>query len=104
VAWRERIDPNPFRSELARHAPGHLQYRRFARVVRHPGVVLRFRSDGGVSDGARALHLLLQHTLFVMEPLIEAIRMMLPLFPNLAICLPAACAVNSTPFVLTSIT
>jgi hypothetical protein len=39
-----------------------------------------------------------------MEPLIEAIRMMLPLFPNLAICLPAACAVNSTPFVLTFIT
>jgi hypothetical protein len=46
------------------------------------------------------------YTLFVMEPLgvIEAIRMMLPLFPNLAIYLPAACAVNSTPFVLMFIT
>jgi len=39
-----------------------------------------------------------------MVPLIEAINMMLPLFPNRAICLPAACAVNNTPFVLTFIT
>jgi hypothetical protein len=43
-------------------------------------------------------------TLFVMEPLIEGIRMMLPLFPNRTICLPAACTVNNTPFVLTLIT
>lgn len=43
-------------------------------------------------------------TLFVMEPLIEAINMMLPLFPKRAICLPAACAVYSTPLVLTPIT
>jgi hypothetical protein len=39
-----------------------------------------------------------------MVPLIEAINMMLPLFPNRTICLPAACAVNNTPFVLTFIT
>jgi hypothetical protein len=43
-------------------------------------------------------------TLFVMVPLIEAINVMLPLFPKRTICLPAACTVNSTPFVLTSIT
>lgn len=67
--------------------------------TRGPG----FPSRCGVSDGMRPLHLLL-HTLFVMEPLIEAIRMMLPLFPKRTICLPAACAVNNTPFVLTFIT
>ena len=43
-------------------------------------------------------------TLFVMVPLIDAINMMLPLFPKRAICLPAACAVYNTPFVLTPIT
>jgi len=41
-------------------------------------------------------------TLFVMLPLIDAIRIMLPGRPNLTICLPAACAVKRTPFVLTS--
>jgi hypothetical protein len=41
-------------------------------------------------------------TWFVMVPLIEAINMML--FPKRTICLPAACAVNSTPFVLMCIT
>ena len=43
-------------------------------------------------------------TLFVMEPLIEAINMMLPLFPKRAICRPAACAVYNTPLVFTPIT
>jgi hypothetical protein len=40
----------------------------------------------------------------VIVPLIDAINMMLPLFPNRTICLPAACAVYNTPFVLTLIT
>lgn len=40
-------------------------------------------------------------TLFVMLPLMDAIRMMLPGVPNLTICLPTACAVNNTPFTFT---
>lgn len=43
-------------------------------------------------------------TLFVIEPLMLAMRTMLPPFPKRAICRPAACAVNRTPFTFTSIT
>jgi hypothetical protein len=43
-------------------------------------------------------------TLFVMLPLIDAIKIMLPDRLNFTICLPAACAVNKTPLALTSIT
>ena len=41
-------------------------------------------------------------TLFVIVPAMDATRIMLPPFPNLSICCPAACAVYKTPFVLTS--
>jgi hypothetical protein len=40
------------------------------------------------------------HTLGVMVPLIEAINTVLPLLLNHTFRLPAACAVNGTPFVL----
>jgi hypothetical protein len=39
-----------------------------------------------------------------MLPLMDAIKMMLPGWLYFTICLPAACAVNKTPLVLTSIT
>ena len=45
-----------------------------------------------------------QRTLFVILPLMLATRTILPPFPNRAIWRPAACAVNSTPFTLTSMT
>lgn len=43
-------------------------------------------------------------TRFVIDPDIDAIRMILPGVPNRSICRPAACAVNNTPLVFTSST
>lgn len=41
MSWTKRIDANGLGSELTCHTTGHLQYGRFARVVRNPGMVLR---------------------------------------------------------------
>ena len=62
----------------------------------------RWKQRDGDGDGRRDKPEV--RTLFVIVPLMLAMRMMLPPFPNRAIWRPAACAVYNTPFVFTFIT
>lgn len=58
-----------------------------------------------MAESARLTSCVLQAlALLVMLPLMEAMRMILPGQLYFAICLPAACAVNRTPLVFTSMT
>jgi hypothetical protein len=82
ITWRQGIDPNSLWTQLAGHTTRHLEDSRLAGVIGNTSRVLSNNSH----LSTLFTHNFFELTLFARLPDFEAIRMILPPFPNFLIC------------------